>query len=96
MRAETHRDVFEKSKNVYYLSELHSWRSRTGSFECQKEKKNRQQQQTNKQKEKINRVKVFRQSIIIDYLSILYIALGGVSHFDWPCLIFVIIIIFVF
>ena len=49
---------------------------------AKKKKKNRQQQQTNKQKEKISSVKVFRQSIIIDYLSILYIALGGVSHFD--------------
>ena len=45
-------------------------------------KKKKKTDNNNKQKEKINSIKVFRQSIIIDYLSILYIALGGVSHFD--------------
>ena len=44
--------------------------------------KKKKKTDNNKQKEKINSIKVFRQSIIIDYLSILYIALGGVSHFD--------------
>ena len=49
---------------------------------AKKKKKTDNNNNQNKQKEKINSVKVFRQSIIIDYLSILYIALGGVSHFD--------------